>query len=425
MNVEILSLRFRAQAPLAALLLLIFANAAHGADTYNLMTKQLTMASVSIGSATYTNMVVTVGSIVSGPTGTTPNGSVDSYNPANGQLSVPSVMVGGAHYFNAVVTVGRLVSIGSVTGADTYSGTDLTIGFVKVGSLLADVVLAVTFGNVVSIAGGMPTAALDIYDGQTRELTIPAIQVNGRVYTNVTITVGAGDLVSAGSQACTSPCTITQPGTVSFTVPAGVLSVVVESWGGGGAGGAGAASVNTGSGSGTLFGGGGGGGAYVTQATSVVPGTTYTATVGAGGSSAAASGGPSSFSLAGATLVSAGGGQAGGAAAPSTGGASGTGGIAAGGQSGGNGEAGSDTVWFSGNSCAGVGGNGGNGANGGAGGIDSGSSESCFLGGTLPVAPGGGGEGGNAGGGAIGFNGAPGQITVIWSGGGAAKLGGS
>ncbi len=422
MYIRNVSQRVHPRSLLAACLLLICAQAAFGADTYNTATKQLTMAAVSIGSATYENMVVTVGRIVSGPAGTTPNASVDSYNPADGQLSVPSVKVGGTSYFNVIVTVAGLVSIGSVTGVDTFNGTDLTIAFIELPALRSDVVLAVTLGNVVRVAGGMPTSAFDSYDIQTGELSIAAVEVNGRVYTNVTITAGGGNLVSKGSPACFSPCTLTQPGNISFTVPAGVNNLTVEAWGGGGASGAGAASES----GGTVYGGGGGGGSYLTNATGVSPGTVYSATVGSGGSSTAANGGSSNFSLAGATLVSAGGGQAGGAATALMGGGGGAGGVASGGQSGGNGEAGSNTAWFSGSSCANVGGNGGNGANGGSGGIiSSGSIDSCASGGINAVAPGGGGQGGNASPGPIGFNGASGQITIIWVGGGAATLSGS
>jgi hypothetical protein len=64
----------------------------------------------------------------------------------------------------------------------------------------------------------------------------------------------------------------------TFTVPAGVTSIVVEAWGAGGAGGG----VN-GSRSDTRIGGGGGGGAYVKKELSVTPGEVLTLTVGVGG----------------------------------------------------------------------------------------------------------------------------------------------
>ncbi|MFH0865110.1 MAG: GEVED domain-containing protein [Bacteroidota bacterium] len=79
----------------------------------------------------------------------------------------------------------------------------------------------------------------------------------------------------------------------SWVCPTGVTSVTVECWGGGGAGGGEALS--------TVFGGGGGaGGAYATKVVTVIPGNSYTVTVGtgsAGANGAGATGNPSWFSL--------------------------------------------------------------------------------------------------------------------------------
>src|SRR5262245_9559390 len=68
----------------------------------------------------------------------------------------------------------------------------------------------------------------------------------------------------------------TNPGLVGWTSPAGVVSVVVEAWGGGGGGG--------GSGNGDRHsdgsGGGGGGGAYVIATVAISGNTTYNIYVG-------------------------------------------------------------------------------------------------------------------------------------------------
>ena len=121
----------------------------------------------------------------------------------------------------------------------------------------------------------------------------------------------------------------------SWTCPAGVTAIKVEAWGGGGAGG-GANQTTTG-------GGGGGGGSYNVQTSlTVVPGTSYSYTVGLGGvgtTGNGASGGTSIFSsltafggTGGSAAVSSGTSAAGGA-----GGAIGFGGSAGGGFTGGNG----------------------------------------------------------------------------------------
>lgn len=74
--------------------------------------------------------------------------------------------------------------------------------------------------------------------------------------------------------------TFSNSGVVSWTVPTGVNSVLVEVQGGGGGSGGCTANSNTG-------GGGGGGGGYASQTISVTPGEIYTATVGAVGSAGA------------------------------------------------------------------------------------------------------------------------------------------
>jgi YVTN family beta-propeller protein len=172
--------------------------AAHAADSYDSANHQLTMPSVTVGAATYSNMTVIVGRIVSGPAGSSANGSEDNYNPATNELTVQTVSVGSLTYHNVVVTVASLVSAGGVTGADTYSGTTLTIPSVQVagGAIYTNVVVAVAAIN--SPGGGMP-ALRDQYNPANFELTIAGIQVAGRVFTNAVITVG--ELLSVNGHA--------------------------------------------------------------------------------------------------------------------------------------------------------------------------------------------------------------------------------
>ncbi len=180
-----------------------FALSAHATDTYDPATRQLSIPSVSLGAATFTNAVVTVGSILSPPSGTSPDSSQDSYNPVNRQLTVPAVTLGGNNYYNAVVGVTGLVSVGSVLGADTYNGSELTIASVQVGSTVYAGVV-VTVGGIVSAGGGMPNAATDSYDPSSGQLTIAAVQVGGRVYTNPIITVGSVKSVASSYPATPS-----------------------------------------------------------------------------------------------------------------------------------------------------------------------------------------------------------------------------
>jgi hypothetical protein len=72
--------------------------------------------------------------------------------------------------------------------------------------------------------------------------------------------------------------TRTYSSTGSFVAPAGVTTIQVEAYGGGGGGGRGGSSNRQGGG------GGGGGGYTINNAVTVVPGTSYTITIGSGGS---------------------------------------------------------------------------------------------------------------------------------------------
>jgi hypothetical protein len=172
----------------ASLLLLGLARAAGAVDAYNGST--LTIPVIAIGDASYSDMVVTVGSIVSGPSGTTPVGTGDSYDVATRHLTIAAVAVGSQLYYNVVITVGQLVSVGGESGADDYDGQSLNIPLVEVlgGPERGDVI--VTVSGVDKVEGGMPALTHDEYIPQTNQLIIPAVQANGRVYTNVVAEVG-------------------------------------------------------------------------------------------------------------------------------------------------------------------------------------------------------------------------------------------
>lgn len=112
---------------MTGLLMLVCAGVAHGTDRFDPATRQLSIPTLGIGAGTLSNVVVIVGSIVSGPSGSAPDGSEDSYDPATNQLKIQAVTAGLVTYYNVVVTVTGLVSIGAVSGTVTYAGTDLSI----------------------------------------------------------------------------------------------------------------------------------------------------------------------------------------------------------------------------------------------------------------------------------------------------------
>ncbi len=189
---------------LAIRLALLGAAPAMAYDTYNATDNTVTAPSVAIGNATLSNVVFTVGEVLSGPTGAAPEGDEDSYDPASGQMTVPAALVAGTVSYNYVGYPGLLLSIGTVTGADTYDGTKLTIGSVQVdgGAIYTNVAVTVTALGVA--AGGFPGQALDTYDSAQNLLTIPVLQIGGSVLTNLTATVdrvvsvGGADVSSIG-----------------------------------------------------------------------------------------------------------------------------------------------------------------------------------------------------------------------------------
>jgi hypothetical protein len=106
----------------------------------------------------------------------------------------------------------------------------------------------------------------------TYTATISAANSTGTGYANLTITVASA----------ASDISYTYDSSTTWTCPANVTAVQVECWGAGGAGGSGSKPV-----SGNAFGGGGAGGAYAKKNTvPVVPGSSYTLTIGTGGVSA-------------------------------------------------------------------------------------------------------------------------------------------
>ncbi len=189
-------IRCHARSLVAIVALLAGAIQAHGADTY-LSGGRLAIPSLGIGRAIYSNVVLTIGSIVNQPSGTAPNGTQDTYNPANDQLMVPAVKVGSTTYFNVVATVAGLTSIGSAGGVDTFDGAHLHIPFVQVGgTIYSQVVLNVSLTDVAAVRNGMPGEPLDQY--AAGQLTVAAVLVGTTVYTNVILNLGLGSIVSVG-----------------------------------------------------------------------------------------------------------------------------------------------------------------------------------------------------------------------------------
>lgn len=96
-------------------------------DAYNSANNQLKIPIVQVGDSFYTNVVVTVGSVVSVGTSAV-SGSFDIYDGKTNQLTIPSVVVGSTTYNNVVIKVGSVVSVGDsafVIGGTAAVGASL------------------------------------------------------------------------------------------------------------------------------------------------------------------------------------------------------------------------------------------------------------------------------------------------------------
>lgn len=196
------------------------ANGAYGADTLDSGT--LTMSSLQIGGATYSNVVNSIGRVYS--IGNAPAvGTQDVYDPSTRRLTIPSFLAGGVPYYNFVLTVGGLISVGSVAGADSLiDGGQLTISSVLVGSTTYTNVV-VTLYSLVDILGGMPNATQDSYDS-SGQLSIPAVQVGNTVYTNVIVTIRS--VISVGGSSGGGGGASIVTGNLVGPVPVGTQTVM-------------------------------------------------------------------------------------------------------------------------------------------------------------------------------------------------------
>lgn len=166
---------------------------------------------VTLGAARHPNMQVTIGHVISGPTGTFANGGLYSYDTASNQMTMPSVSVGNTAYYNVVATVGNLVSAEQASGTDNYDGATLAIPYVQVGdtgSVYGNVNIAL--GGIVRVDGGMPKIPRDIDDPATGLLSIGAVQFGGVIYTNVVVSVS--EIKSVGTA---NPGPTLGPGTLT------------------------------------------------------------------------------------------------------------------------------------------------------------------------------------------------------------------
>ena len=214
---------------------------------------------------------------------------------SNGLVSASSAVISN-NAIGGTATANQVVGAGSIPEALTLSDYSGTIQW-QVSTTGSDGWSPISTATEATLSGafmGSMTA--------TRYYRAEVTKSSTTAYSNIiTIEVGSSTSGSYSSSGIDyTVATITGPGT--WTAPAGVVSVDYLLVGGGGGGGMGSSRT----------GGGGSGGEVKSGTLTVVPGTAYAATIGAGGSAGtgaapAAAGGNSTFS----TISASGGGRGG------------------------------------------------------------------------------------------------------------------
>ena len=110
--------------------LLAWGDRGFAADVYNPANHQLIVNTLQIGSTSWADLEVTVGSIVTPPHGAAAPIN-DIYTPTTQELAISQVIVGQNSYMNPAVTIAEIISIGSIAGEARYDGSNLTIPVVQ------------------------------------------------------------------------------------------------------------------------------------------------------------------------------------------------------------------------------------------------------------------------------------------------------
>ena len=83
------------------------------ADSYDATKSTLTIPLVKAGETYYSNVIITLGNVVSVGSASSSYLSYDTYTSSTNQLAIPQVTSGSTTYYNVVITVGKVLSVGS------------------------------------------------------------------------------------------------------------------------------------------------------------------------------------------------------------------------------------------------------------------------------------------------------------------------
>ena len=83
------------------------------ADTYDPSKSTLTIPLVKVGDAYYSNVIITLGSVVSVGSASSSYLPYDTYTASSNQLEIPQVTSGSTTYYNVVIKAGPILSVGA------------------------------------------------------------------------------------------------------------------------------------------------------------------------------------------------------------------------------------------------------------------------------------------------------------------------
>ena len=132
--------------------------------------------------------------------------AVDTYNPENGQLTIPTVLVGDIAYSNVVITVGKVLTIKGGTPVGNKDNYDLTSNVLLIPSVLVGATtytnVAINVDNVLSVGGGLyklPAVVSNLNESFLSPSLLNTLVTSGKLSANnYTRNIAFGDLNSDG-----------------------------------------------------------------------------------------------------------------------------------------------------------------------------------------------------------------------------------
>lgn len=129
------------------------------ADSYDASSNKLTIPSVAVGDTLYTNVLITVGEVISASTLANAD-SYDTYDPSSRRLTIPMVSVGKINYYSVVITVGNVLSVGgSCTGLATCYAAVLAQAKADADKLLAATAMNWSYLSTIQSGNGLGNVA--------------------------------------------------------------------------------------------------------------------------------------------------------------------------------------------------------------------------------------------------------------------------